>query len=71
MKVANRVPPPLTWHIYQNIHYYKSWFFNRFKLINLLFLLMDMYILTKSQGNDTYICWLINLTIMVYLIKYT
>jgi hypothetical protein len=31
-------------------HYYKSWFFKRFKLINLSFWLMDMYILTKGQG---------------------
>ncbi len=32
--------------------YYKSWFFKRFKLINLLFWLIDMYILTNDQGRE-------------------
>jgi hypothetical protein len=32
-----------------NLHYYNSWFLKRFKLINLSFSLMDMYILTKGQ----------------------
>jgi len=54
------------------IHYYKSWFFKRFKLTNLSFWLMDMYILTKGQGLEWHIiCWLINLIILVYLTKYT
>jgi hypothetical protein len=34
------------WHYY--FHYYKSWLFKRFKLTNLSFWLMDMYILTKG-----------------------
>jgi hypothetical protein len=40
---------------------YKSWFFKRFKLTNLSFLIVDIYILIKGQGlNDTCIFGLIN-----------
>jgi hypothetical protein len=41
-------------------HYYKSWFFKRFKLINLSFWLMDMYILTKGLGLEWHMYVLIN-----------
>jgi len=46
-------------------HYYKSWLFKRFKLTNLSFSL-------KAKGlNDTRTFWLINLTIVINLTKYT
>jgi hypothetical protein len=42
------------------IHYYKSWLFKKFKLTNLLFWLMDIYILIKGQGLQWHMYYLIN-----------
>jgi hypothetical protein len=42
------------------VHYYKSWLFKRFKLSNLSFWLMDMYILTKGQGLEWHKYYLID-----------
>jgi len=47
-------------NIWKFKHYYKSWFFKRFKLTNLLFWLMDMYILTKGQGLEWHMYVLTN-----------
>ncbi len=53
-------------------HYYKSWFLKGSNWLTCHFLLMDMCTWLKAKGlNDTCICWLINLTIAVYLTKYT
>jgi len=47
-------------NIWKFKHYYKSWFFKKFKLTNLLFWLMDMYILTKGQGLEWHMYVLTN-----------
>ncbi len=43
-----------------NLHYYNSQFFKRFKLTDLSFSLMDMYILTKSQRLEGHMYLLTN-----------
>jgi len=43
---------------FKKVHYYNSWFFKRFKLTNLSFWLMDMYILTKGQRFEWHMYFL-------------
>ncbi len=55
----------------EKFHYYNSWFYLKFKLTNLSFWLMDMYIWLKAKSlNDACIYWLINLNILIHLTKY-
>jgi hypothetical protein len=52
-------------------HYFNSWFFKRFKLINLSFFTYgNVHFDLRLGAWMTCIFWPINLTIMVYLIKY-
>jgi hypothetical protein len=45
---------------FKKVHYYNSWFFKRFKSIDLSFWLMGMYILTKGQKLEWHMYLLIN-----------
>jgi len=62
MKKIKRMENSDTWtSSFPFFHYYKSWFFKRFKLINYHFLLMAItYILAKGQRFEWHIYLLTN-----------